>query len=158
MNNNKEIKDNKYEICWIQICPFDIRLDANGEKKYYPDRNNFPYRLCVINNATEKCIDIKTQQEYDFIKIINKHFNGESFRKINNGKRYGILKLNALRPILEDEKKLADNIISRLQKGEKFPSGNDISNDEYLNIISSESDQEEKVNKRKMKIKIFKRR
>lgn len=157
MNNNKKTKDNKYEICWLQICPFDIIITDNGTKLYKPDRENFTYRLCVLNEATEKCIDVKTQQEYDYIQTSLMYFIGQSAQKIEIGKRYGIQKLSNFRSIDEKEIKLINKIISRLQKGEKFPSGNDMSNEEYLKKISSESDQDENAKTQK-KVKIFKRR
>lgn len=157
MNNNKKNKDNNYEICWIQICPYYIIKGDNEIKLYRPDRDKFPYRLCVLNIETEKFIDVKTKHEYDYIQTSLMYFLNHAYQKIENGKRYGILKLDTSYKVIEEkDMKLANNIIIRLKKGEKFPSGNDISNDDYLSLINSETLKEEKNDikvKSKSKIK-----
>lgn len=124
--------DNNYEICSLQICPFKVNNSI-----YKPDRNNYPYRLCVLDKFNKKAIDVLSGYCYDYIETSLVYFIGNESKKIKEGKRYAIMKLGAnYVHFTQSDMNEANNIIKRLMAKFYFPDGNAISNEDYLSMIT----------------------
>lgn len=127
----------KYNICELQICPFDI-IDTKKGRYFKADRNNFPYRLCVFDEESKRVIDVKTETSYEYIEMSLMYFIGNEAKRIEPGKRYAILPLNVnFKKYSNKDYKKAQDIIRRLTSGEEFVDGNITSNEDYLNLINS---------------------
>ena len=133
---------NKYRICELQICPFDIIETKKSGKFYKADRNNFPYRVCVFDEEDKIAIDVLTEKSYRYIQMSLMYFIGNEAKTIEQGKRYAILPLNfELSKHSENEYKKAKKIIKKLTAGEEFTDGNIQSNEEYLELITKKEKQ-----------------
>lgn len=132
------MKNSRYHVCWVQICPFE-KLE-NGILK--PNRDEYPYRLCVIDKKTDCVVDVKTHHKYDHIHTSLIYFLQEESKKIIAGKRYAINELQSSIFLVSDEDlKNAEEIIYRLDNNIGFVEGNDIlSNEQYLEKIKEEND------------------
>ena len=119
---------NRYSVCWLQICPFD-RLDGGILR---PNRDDYPYRLCVLDKKKSIAIDVKSEASYEYIRTSLVYFlNGEA-KKIENNKRYAIMELHlSILGIDSKDYEHANNILNELNNGKEFVSGNTISNEEY---------------------------
>ena len=93
------MKDNKYSICWLQICPFEI----SKERKFKPNREEYPYRLCVFDKNDKRVIDVKTEKEYEYIYTSSIYFMLEEAKRIEEGKRYAIRELHSSIFLVEQE-------------------------------------------------------
>ena len=132
----------RYSVCWLQICPFD-KIN-NGVLK--PNREDYPYRLCVLDRQNSIAIDVKTEFSYNYILTSTVYFLNEESKKIEQGKRYAIMELHL--SILEIEKEdylHANLIVNKLKYGKEFINGNFISNEEYLKNIKNENNIDNKV-------------
>lgn len=135
---------NKYRICELQVCPFDITKTEKG-KFYKADRNDFPYRLCVLDEESKKAIDVELETSYDYIEMSTLYFLENEAKKIVEGKRYAILPLPVSKQNYKKIEK-ANGISRRLSAGEDFIDGNVYDNLEYLALLN-------KDNKKKIKRK-----
>ena len=130
---------NKYRVCELQICPFDIIETKKSGKIYKADRDNFPYRLCVFDEENKLAIDIDTEKSYRYIQMSLMYFIGNEAKTIEQGKRYAILPLSF--NVSDKVYKKAQSIIRRLESGETFVDGNIQSNEEYLELITKKAKQ-----------------
>ena len=139
------MKNSRYNVSWLQICPFE-RLKSGLLK---PNREDYPYRLCVVDKKSGNVIDVKTNNSYKYIHTSSIYFMHEEAKKIIDGKRYAIRELqSSMFSISEEDLKLAREIINKLNNNIDFVDGNEVlSNEQYLEIIK------EKNNKVKMKEK-----
>ena len=136
------MKDNKYSVCWLQICPFEI----SKERKFKPNRDIYPYRLCVFDKLNKRAIDVKTEKEYEYIYTSSIYFILEEAKRIEEGKRYAIMELDSTMFLVEQEDiNHAIEIITKLQCGYKFEDGNLDSNEDYLRTVLAEEDEKAKV-------------
>lgn len=139
------MKNKNYGIYWIQICPFE-RVGGGILK---PNRDDYPYRLCVVDEKKEKVVDVNTMHEYDYVQISSIYFMHEEAKKIELGKRYAIIKLpNFMFPVSDEESNLALNIIRKMEAGYGFIDGNVFSNEDYLKIVKNEEDKVKRKEKR----------
>ncbi len=136
------MNNNRYSICWLQICPFE-RLEGGLLK---PNRDDYPYRLCVLDKEKSFAIDVKSGVSYEYIRTSLVYFlNGEA-KKIENNKRYAIMELHlSILGIDSKDYEYANNILNDLRNGEEFINGNTISNEEYLEYINNENTNKIKV-------------
>ena len=135
----------RYKICELQICPFDIIITENKTKFYKADRNNFPYRLCVMDKKLKKAIDVLSEKCYDYIEMSIVYFLGNEASKIKKNNRYAILPMNVdFRKYSDEEIKKAEKIKNNMLAGIIYEDGNNYSNEEYLESIK----QVEKTNKK----------
>ena len=126
----------KYDICWLQICPFD-RLEGGILK---PNRDDYPYRLCVLDRESSIAIDVKDEVSYEYIRTSTVYFLNQESKKIEKDKRYAIMELNIYMKGIEKEDYIrANGIINKLNAGKEFIDGNSISNEEYLKNINNEN-------------------
>ena len=127
-----------YELCALQICPFEIR---EGKEKFYkPQRENYPYRLCILDKNNKKAVDIENEFMYDYIEMSLVYFLGNDAEKIKENCRYAILKLNANYCYVTNSDLTKTQVIrKKLEDNCPFIDGNQISNEEYLQMISEES-------------------
>lgn len=136
------MKDNKYSICWLQICPFEI----SKERKFRPNREDYPYRLCVFDKNDKRVIDVKTEKEYEYIYTSSIYFMFEEAKKIEEGRRYAIKELqSSMFPVEQEDINHAMKIIKKLENGFEFQNGNIDSNEDYLNNIVKEKDNKVKT-------------
>ena len=139
------MKNKRYDIYWVQICPFE-RVECGILK---PNRDDYPYRLCVVDKEKEKAVDIYTMHEYDYVQISSIYFMHEEAKKIELGKRYAIKKLPSFMfPVTDEESKLALNIIRKMESGYGFIDGNIFSNEDYLKIVKNEENKVKRKEKR----------
>lgn len=130
------MKNNRFDVCWLQICPFE-RVNVGLLK---PNREDYPYRLCVIDRDTNIVIDIKTYQKYEYIKTSLVYFMHEEAKKVEIGKRYAINELqSSIFPVENEVVKRSEFIIDFLKRGIEFTDGNTIGNEEYLERIKEEN-------------------
>lgn len=144
----------KYELCELQICPFE-HLNINNISYLKPMRNDeYPYRLCILDRNNSIAIDINTLHQYDYIEMSTIHFYGMGYKKIKNKNRYAILKLTAgtMCEVDNDILVKAREIRTYLEQGKEFENGNTIDNESYLDLINNEN-RHKKVKKIKMKRK-----
>ena len=135
--------NDRYKVCWLQICPFE-RLKGNILR---PNRDDYPYRLCVLDKEVNIAIDVKTEMRYDYIRTSMVYFLNEESKKIQDNKRYAIMELHlSVLGIKKEEYLHANLIVNKLKYGKEYKDGNTISNEEYLEYISKE-------NKNKVKLK-----
>lgn len=129
----------RYELCELQICPFE-HLNLNDSPCLRPMRNDYPYRLCILDKNNSIAIDVNTKYAYDFIEMSTIHFYGMSYKKIQGENRYAILKLSAGSMCEVDNDILikAQDIRKQLEMGKEFENGNVIDNETYLNLINHE--------------------
>ena len=95
------MKNNRYIVCWLQICPFE-RLNGGILK---PNRDDYPYRLCVLDKKKDIVIDIKTSHKYNYIHTSLVYFLKEEAKKIEDGKRYAINELHSSIFLVTEKKK-----------------------------------------------------
>lgn len=133
---------NRYSVCWLQICPFE-RLDGGILR---PNRDDYPYRLCVLDREKSLAIDVKSETSYEYIRTSLVYFlNGEA-KKIEDNKRYAIMELHlSILGIDSKDYEHANNILNELNNGKEFVSGNTISNEEYLENINNENNNKVKI-------------
>ena len=113
----------KYDICWLQICPFD-RLEGGILK---PNRDDYPYRLCVLDRESSIAIDVKDEVSYEYIRTSTVYFLNQESKKIEKDKRYAIMELNIYMKGIEKEDYIrANGIINKLNAGKEFIDGNSI--------------------------------
>ena len=141
------MKENRYIVYWLQICPFE-RLDGGVLK---PNRDDYPYRLCVLDKKEDIVIDVKTSHKYNYIHTSLVYFMHEEAKKIEVGKRYAINKLPSsifLAP--EEDIEEARKIIYMLDNNIGFVDGNKVlSNEQYLErILEEEKNKVKKKEKR----------
>ena len=140
------MKENRYIVCWLQICPFE-RLEGSILK---PNRDDYPYRLCVFDKNEDIVIDVKTHHKYNYIHTSLVYFMHEEAKKIGDGKRYAINELPSS-VFLVDEEEIEEvrKIIYMLDNNIGFVDGNkSLSNEQYLEILLEE---EKKKIKKKVK-------
>ena len=126
----------KYDICWLQICPFD-RLEGGILK---PNRDDYPYRLCVLDRESSIAIDVKDEVSYEYIRTSTVYFLNQEAKKVEKDKRYAIMEINLYMKGIEKEDYIrANKIINKLNAGKEFIDGNSISNEEYLKNINNEN-------------------
>ena len=126
----------KYDICWLQICPFD-RLEGGILK---PNRDDYPYRLCVLDRESSIAIDVKDEVSYEYIRTSTVYFLNQEAKKVEKDKRYAIMEINLYMKGIEKEDYIrANGIINKLNAGKEFIDGNSISNEEYLKNINNEN-------------------
>lgn len=149
----------KYELCELQICPFE-KVNINNRTCLKPMREDYPYRLCIFDKNNSIAIDINTLHQYDYIEMSTIHFYGTSYKKIQGDNRYAILKLNAGTMCEVDNEIIikAQNIRKDLEMGETFKNGNVIDNETYLNLINNEMTYKKLKSKRKKMIRKSKRK
>lgn len=134
-----------YEIVKIHICNFEKKDDC-----LKVNLNDFPERLCVIDNKNDVVIDVETKHKYPYIRTISMMYflNEMEAKKITIGKRvacfeYSFLSLSRLnsKELIECEK-----IIESLKQGIQYPDGNDIlTNEQYLALINKTKIHEEPI-------------
>jgi len=104
-----------------------------------PNIKEFPdARLCVIDEARRKAIDVKFEVEYDYLETINnKYFVNDSVKLLREDKRFAIFPCTV--QILDsDLAQKANDIITRLKNKEVFSNGNDLyTNEEYENLLGA---------------------
>lgn len=133
---------NRYSVCWLQICPFE-RLDGGILR---PNRDDYPYRLCVLDKKKSIAIDVKSEASYEYIRTSLVYFlNGEA-KKIEDNKRYAIMELHlSILGIDSNDYEHANNILNELNNGKEFINGNTISNEKYLEYINNENSNKVKI-------------
>ena len=118
---------NRYSICQMFICPFNV---VNNKK--LPDLN-YPVRICIFDSLKKIVVDVFDELEYDFIQTVSGiNFVDDLEEKIKENKRYAIYPSNYY---MLDEKsvKKSIKIVERLKNGEKFLKGNEqLNNKDYL--------------------------
>ena len=133
---------NRYSVCWLQICPFE-RLDGGILR---PNRDDYPYRLCVLDREKSLAIDVKSETSYEYIRTSLVYFLNEEAKKIEDNKRYAIMELHlSILGIDSTDYEHANNILNELNNGKEFVSGNTISNEEYLEYINNENNNKVKI-------------
>lgn len=133
---------NRYSVCWLQICPFE-RLDGGILR---PNRDDYPYRLCVLDREKSLAIDVKSETSYEYIRTSLVYFLNEEAKKIEDNKRYAIMELHlSILGIDSKDYEHANNILNELNNGKEFVSGNTISNEEYLEYINNENNNKVKI-------------
>ena len=133
---------NRYSVCWLQICPFE-RLDGGILR---PNRDDYPYRLCVLDREKSLAIDVKSETSYEYIRTSLVYFLNEEAKKIENNERYAIMELHlSILGIDSNDYEHANNILNELNNGKEFLSGNTISNEEYLENINNENNNKVKI-------------
>ena len=133
---------NRYSVCWLRICPFE-RLDGGILR---PNRDDYPYRLCVLDKELSLAIDVKSEASYDYIRTSLVYFLNEEAKKIEDNKRYAIMELHlSILGIDSKDYEHANNILNELNNGKEFVSGNTISNEEYLENINNENNNKVKI-------------
>ena len=148
--------ENKYRISEVNICTFTFE-----EHGIRPNLNSYPIvRLCVIDKDNNIAIDVNHGCKYDFLESTSmiSFMNGAS-KKIKENKRA------AFNPIAflgfenkEDEIKTQD-IINKLKNGYEFLDGNDLyNNEEYIELVTKESDERLKRRTKPPRQKIFRRK
>jgi len=133
-NIRKEVIDmiNKnIRIIKVPICSFTI----NADKKIKLDIQEYPCRLCVIDESKNIIVDIEHKLKYPYI-------NKFDILKIkeNRGKRIGFIQYNSLElnKLSSDELKSCVEVVKLLNQNYTFMDGNEIlSNQEYLDVINS---------------------
>ena len=145
---NSENKN--YQICWLQICPFAkyvVSESSNIEQKIYkPDRENYPYRLCVLDKDKKIAIDVLLEQKYTYIETSSLYFLGNEASKIKSDMRYACLKLPlALYSSSGEDFTKAMNVMAKLKENYDYSDGNLVSNEDYLKLI--EDDKKVKIKK-----------
>ena len=130
------MKNNRYIVCWLQICPFE-RLNGGILK---PNRDDYPYRLCVLDKKKDIVIDIKTSHKYNYIHTSLVYFLQEEAKKIEDGKRYAINELHSsIFLVTEEDVEKTREIICELDNNIGFVDGNKVlSNEQYLEKILEE--------------------
>lgn len=130
------MKNNRYIVCWLQICPFE-RLNGGILK---PNRDDYPYRLCVLDKKKDIVIDIKTSHKYNYIHTSLVYFLKEEAKKIEDGKRYAINELHSsIFLVTEEDVEKSREIIYMLENNIGFVDGNKVlSNEQYLEKILEE--------------------
>ena len=143
------MKNNRYTICWTQICPFG-RVE-NGMIK--PNREDYPYRLCVLDKENGIVIDVKSKCRYDYIQTSSIYFMKEESKKIELGKRYAIKELQSSMFLTNDDDiNQAREIMCLLKNGIGFADGNMISNEQYLESIKEDNKENNKVKKKEKRV------
>lgn len=141
-------KVKKYEICWLQICPFNVESKYDSKRIYIPDRENYPYRLCVLDKNKKVAVDVLLKKSYTYIETSLMYFLGNEASKIEKDKRYACMKLaNHMLPCSNDDCIKAIQVLNDMKNGFEYEDGNGISNSEYLEIIND--DQQKIKTKRK---------
>lgn len=137
-----------YELCALQICPFEI---VNGQEKLYkPMREDYPYRLCILDKKNKKAIDIQNEYEYDYIEMSIVYFLGNESKNIKENCRYAILKLDANHYHVSNSDLVKAQIIrKKLSEKHLFADGNQIPNEEYLKMIKAENEVQKQKAKKK---------
>lgn len=141
------MKENRYIVYWLQICPFE-RLSGGVLK---PNRDDYPYRLCVLDKKEDIVIDVKTSHKYDYIHTSLVYFMYEEAKKIEDGKRYAINELpSSIFLVSEEDIEEAKKIIYMLENNIGFEDGNKVlSNEQYLErILEEEKNKVKKKEKR----------
>ena len=140
----------------MQICTFTF-------EKYgiRPNLNKYPFtRLCVIDTENKIVIDVNHGCKYDFLESTSmiSFMNGAS-KKIKENKRAAFNPITFLGyGTIDDEKKTQD-IVNKLKNGYEFLDGNDLySNEEYLELVTKESEESLKKRSKPVKQKIFRRK
>lgn len=141
-----------YELCALQICPFEI---VNGQEKLYkPMRENYPYRLCILDKSNKKAVDIQNEYQYDYIEMSIVYFLGNESKNIKENYRYAILKLDANHCLVNNSDLIKAQIIrKKLSEKHVFLDGNQISNGEYLKMLQVESEVQKQKTKKKIRNK-----
>ena len=147
----------KYQIKDVNICTFSF--DKEGSIK--PNLNEYPYiRTCLIDTEKNIAIDINHEVEYDYLQTQSRLYfiNGAS-EKIKENKRAAIFSYYVVSVDPEVEKKAKD-IVKKIEKGVKFPDGNDVlSNEDYLIRVGIEEEEAERKKRNPEKPKtLFKRK
>lgn len=133
-------KEKNYEICWLQICSFEIDFKIGEKKVYKPDRENYPYRICVLDKNKKEAIDVFFEQKYDYIETSSIYFLGNEASKIEEDKRYACLKLPLnLKKFSSEELNVAMQVMLNYKHGTIYPDGNLVSNEEYLKRINNDN-------------------
>ncbi len=130
------MENEKYQIVNMHICSFENRngVLATNLNKYHD-------RLCVFDKQNNRVIDVGTNHQYEYIKIINmKYLSSENNNlKIEEGKRYACIPYTTLLNLEVDSKTLnkCGKIIQLLESGIIFPDGNnELTNEQYLEVIN----------------------
>ena len=134
----------RFRIMEFCICTFD-----KTNEFYRPNINDYPRRLCVIDNDNGLVIDIEHGLKYDYIETINgKYAINNSLSKVESGKRSAIFPIVAFNVDNRTMSK-ALKIVERLKKNETFLDGNDVlNNEEYLKkVIKDEQSFQKKLSR-----------
>lgn len=148
--------EDKYKICEVQICTFTF-------EKYgiRPNLNKYPIaRLCVIDTKNKIAIDVGHECKYDFLESTSmlSFMNGAS-EKIKEDKRAAFSPIVFLGFENEKYERKTKEIIIKLENGYEFLDGNDLySNEEYLKLVTKESEERLKKRTKPTKQKIFRRK
>ena len=92
------MENENYKIVKMHICNFDKKGDF-----LKVDLNDFPERLCIIDNKNDIAIDVQTKHKYPYIRTVSMMYflNEMEAKKITIGKRvacfdYSLLSLSGL--------------------------------------------------------------
>lgn len=140
--------EERFKICEMYICPI-----YEKEGLYKPDLE-YPTRYCVIDNAKEIAIDIKTGLKYDYVRTMSRlYFVSQSYKKIKGNRRVAIYPLASFGN-LEYDIKEAEKIIEALKNDKEFEDGNEtFNNKEHLEYIRQEQLIEQNKIKRTKKLR-----
>lgn len=146
-------KEKRPLIARVHICCFD-KFDETILKT---DLNEYPDRLCIVDEENDMIIDVETKHRYTYVRTMSMLYflNELERKKIKLGKRFGCFKYdNSLLKISSDELKQCREIINLLKQGFVFPDGNDeLTNEEYLELINKSKTKEKKSEPSKIMIK-----
>lgn len=136
--------ENKPRITKLHICCFE-KYNENILKM---NLEKYPERLCIIDAEKNFVIDVETRHEYEYVKTVNMLYflSDLESKKISPGKRVACFEYSFLSigNLSSDELRKCKDIIELLKKGYKFPDGNqELTNEEYLELINTQKTEEE---------------
>ena len=137
------MENDNYKIVKIHICNFEKKDDL-----WKVNLNEFPERLCIIDNNNDIAIDVETKHQYTYIRTMSMMYflNEMEVKKLKIGKRlacfeYSLLLLSTLS---SEEITQCQEIIEALKQGFKYPDGNDmLTNEQYLELINKDKNKKE---------------
>lgn len=138
-----------YEICMLNISSFKENKNGTLETRL----NDFPYRLCVLDKNKKIAVDVKLSLQYKYIESSLIYFSLEIKNlKGQFDKRFAMYK-EPLKIVSDEDIMLALNVRNRMINKENFRDGNEISNEEYFEMLKNEEDKNEhnRSNKQKKK-------
>ena len=138
------IDEKKIRMARLHICCFENFDD----KRLKYDLEKFPDRLCVIDEDKDIVVDVETRHQYTYVRTISMLYflNELERKKISVGKRVGCFEYDSLSLgiLSSDDLKECKEIINLLKQGFVFPDGNEeLSNEEYLELINRSKIEEE---------------
>lgn len=132
------MKKDNIRIARIHICTIE-KADGNNIKL---DLQNYPERLCVIDEENSIVIDVETKHQYPYIRTVNRLYfaSEDDVARIKYGKRNAYFDYSnfLMLDFSLSELNRCKEIIEQLKQGVVFIDGNEaLTNEEYLNMIKN---------------------